>query len=274
MPIYLDTPAGAEADIVQGNTRVSRGFIATKIDTTSPAEAMLMAMVGLPGRGSLLSSRFPWPLKRYAVRALRGRVLTGRLIYEEPLLGQPEETFFAEDVTTLSTGTTQLMPGSLEELRVSFGSTVTGSDLNAGETATVSYPVSLRSLVISGMFTSPPDIALQTAIRSVNAETWMGLPPGYWWYSGIRVAYSNSDNRYRVTITCTTKSEEDWSTYAATRNPTDGKFVSVPSTELATLRQQTYARGIRYQKYGLLKVGLFRMVNFHSLFGNITNRMP
>lgn len=275
--LYLDTVANAEADIVQGQTRISRGFAVAGIDTTNAAEALLrgLSIGGMPARGSMLSPNYPtWTLRRYAVRALRNKILTGRLVYEEPLLGTPDETFAAEDTTTLASGTTQFVPGTMEPLRVVFGGTLTIADLAAGETVTLSEPDSLRNIVLSGLFSTPPDIALQAAHKSVNAETWMGLPRGYWWYSGIRVTWDNSSRKYRVTITVTTKTEQDWSSYGATRNPADGKYAQVPQNELNTLATQQYERGVRYQKYGLMKAGLKRLVNFHNLFGTIVDRLP
>lgn len=277
MRLRLDTVANAEADVGGGRSRVSRGFAVLDLDTTNPAEVLLraVAMTGMPRRLDMLSPAYPsYKLQRYALRAIRGKIALGRLIYETPPgpEGSLDETFSAEDVTTLSTGTTQLQPVTMEELRISFASTGTTADLDAGETATVNFPVPLRSLVLSGLFSSPPDYVLLQAIRHVNDATWMGFPRGYWLYTGIRVQFDNSSQKYAVTATLTSKCEEDWSTYVAVRNPADGKFARVPLSLTNTLKAQQYEFGIRNQKSGLLKTGLYRAANFPAIFGPILNR--
>lgn len=276
--LYLDTPNGSEAVAgPAGENRIVRGAIVAGLDTTAPAEVLIKALSvpGMPARDSILSPAYPrYTLRRYAVRAIRGRMALLRLIYEEPPLDTPPETFAAEDVTTLSTGTTMLVPGTLEPLRVSFNNTVTASDLAAGDTAVVSFPQPLRSLVLTGLYNTPPDLSLLAALRHVNHADFQGLPKGYWLYTGVRVQFSNRDRKYQVTCTVTTKITEDWSSIAATRNPADGKFAEVPAATQTKLRNQVYEKGIRHQANGLLKVGLFDTVNMSALFGTILDRMP
>lgn len=274
MPLKLDTVDGAEGEVRKGLKRVVRGAVITDMDVSVPAEVIPRAMTypGLPNMGSSLSSSYPtYRLARIIPRAARGKIVFLRLVYEDESTpggggGPVFETFSVEDVTTLASGSTQLLPGDLTPLRVSLTGTDTEADLAAGETATMSYPVPMRSLVLYGLFATRPSVSLLHAMRYVNGATWMGLPKGYWLLSGVSVRYSNVQEGFAVTCTTTTKTEEDWSSYNSVRGP-DNKHIRVPEAETTMLRNQTYEYGIRYKKYGLLKAGPFRLQNFSALFG-------
>lgn len=270
MDLILDTVEGCEAEIAKGLIRTNRGAVVKNLDVTEPREVLLraMGMPGMPIRGDMLSPRYPnVTLDRIAVRAVRGRIALFRLVYQQ-LTALPDgvESFAIEDVTTLSTGTTQFLPGTLKQLRVSYTDTETESDLAAGDTATISFPVPMRSLILWGMFSQRPPLSVLGAMRRVNDSVWMGLPKGFWLFSGVRVQWSNRDNRYRVTCTVTTKSEEDWSSYSGIRGP-DGKWMRVPQAIIDRYRDQDYDYGIRNQSSGLLKVGPFKLVNMRAVFG-------
>lgn len=206
--------------------------------------------------------------------------------------------FTVTDDTGVQQVQTQLFPGTYESLSFTWRDPLypVGGPPEE-DTATLSFEIPLRRLVLSGPVANRDLGAYRTKVGYVNEEAWRDLPRGYWKFVGLRTvqdtagqllagatsftqpvdgpidrasvanAINNPDMRFPTTITIESKCIEPWSQQAAFRLPSTGKFISVPQKEVNAARAAPYQYGI--QRYnGLLVAGLHPLTSFSALFGS------
>jgi hypothetical protein len=285
--IVWDQIEGAELEqsVANGRRLVLSGYV-TGITTavTTAKMAMIDAITAADGRAALGAAYDP-TLTTYrcmyrVFRAIPGTSGTkGRIFahFETPQGGTPFETFAAEDLVSLVAEPTGVFPGTAKQLRCSLTSTspnyTTDTPATTDRPIIANYPRTMRSLVLYGLFASRPSVTVKNAANKVNSATWQGLGAGYWRCEGPRVRYSNSDGMYAVSVGFLNKGEgtgEDWSTYEIPRKA-DGTLGTVKDSILTTLYAQAYQYGIRSDKDGVWKAGLYKTANFSAIFGDNFN---
>jgi hypothetical protein len=179
--------------------------------------------------------------------------------------GLPYETFRATDSTGLQGSSTEVHPGTFEQLQVNL----TDDSDGAKKTITVSYPIATRRIVLQGLFAERPPAAIQMLPNRVNGSPYLAYGRGFWKCTLGESEYSNRDGLYRVTVAIETTQEANWMSLHVARDDT-GNHVEIPPAVLTTLRNNAtsdngYVYGIAYNSNGVLQVGMHPVANFAVL---------
>ena len=268
MRLILDTVQGHEADLGVYNGRVIRTGLITGLPIASGVTnpmAMLSALsgLGMPQRGD----RFPHPdyhdffVKRHILRAIAATQAIVQIVYEYHGL------LVIQDTSTLTSQSTQLHPKDFSPLYVKWKNPNGGA--NAAQViriANFNTLLPLRHVIASQTIDHQASDSVLLSFGSVNDRPWYGLPAGYWLFSGLEGLSDDNGITYSYRVTISTKQREDWSQVEYLRDDR-GVSVIVPEANVRTLRNTPYAYSQDSSVNGLLKVGLFPMVNFYNLFG-------
>jgi hypothetical protein len=268
MRLRLDTVTGHEVISSIGNGRISRMALATISPaelpslTPSPSQLVLaLSALGLPQKGDT----FPffgydkYILKTHIARSFDALNYGIEMIYEYKGL------LTVQDTSTLSSVPTQLHPKDFKPLYVKY--TPPGPNgQQIKKLLTLNTMVPMRHVIVSAQVDYQAGGGVLEAFPSVNQIDWMGLPAGYWLYSGID-AYTDDNGLTRTyTATFSTKMTQDWSQLGFIEDDS-GQAIAVPEADVAALRAKPYAYGQDDSVNGLLLVGMQRLRNFYDIFG-------
>lgn len=268
MRLRLDIVQGHEIVSSIGQGRVSRMALATAAPGELPAvfpscNQLVYALkaLGLPQKGD----RYPhsdyedYILKTHVARAFDVYNYGIEMIYEY------KGVMTVTDTSTLSTVPTQLHPKDFMPLYVKW--TPPGpSGTEIKKLLTLNTFMPMRHLIVSATIDYEAGAGVIDSFPSVNKYTWMGLPPGFWMYSGIE-AFTDDDEVTRTyTATFSTKNKEDWSQLGFMEDDA-GNAIVIPEADVAALRNKDYEFGQDSSVNGLLKVGMLPMVDFFDVLG-------
>lgn len=292
--VYYGTRSFLVKHLTDGSTNQSASALARALET-----------VGLP---QLRTNPYPEDLtiapnasiQNYRVRSIRNSDDAVFLFadFDTPILPSSPAVFTASDDYGLQQVTTSLFPGTWEPLSFSWKDPADPAAQNVTDTATMSFPIPLRKIVLSGWVANRDLDVYRPAFRMVNSDTWRGLPPGYWLFAGMHTerdaaasplpavdggfqvpvdgpinratlnnSLNNPDARFQSSFQCITKVTEDWRQAEAFRSQHTGKLVTVPKTITDAARAKPYTYGVDANANGLIVVGLFQMTSFTALFG-------
>lgn len=269
MKLRLDTVHGHEIITHVSQGRISRMALATaavgELPSLVPSSSQLinaLSVLGLPQKGA----EYPHPdyedyyLKTHIARAFDALNYGIEMIYEWKGLRT------ITDTSTLSTVPTQIHPKDNKPLYIRWLPPGVTDPLKAvTKLLTLNDHIPMRHLIISATldYMASPDVI--NAFPSVNQFDWMGLPKGYWMYSGID-GFTDDNITYTYTATFSTKQIEDWSQYGFMYDDT-GQPIAVPEADVVALRTAAYSYGRDTSKNGILKVGMKREKDFFNIFG-------
>lgn len=199
-----------------------------------------------------------------------------QIYYDTRELGAPQtgqrSPFTVTDDTEVTMGSTQLDPFSGDELVVKFKHPRDNSIITPPRIATLSSPLPVRSLIISGVIPARDLSPFQRAIGSVNYGDWGGEGPkgpykqGWWLFWALRSQTSIGANWYHVVCELRCQQREDWSSYYIMTLPDTGNFVPLAPGLAQALRNEEYRAGARAYN-GIIKAGLYPLEDFGRLFG-------
>lgn len=181
--------------------------------------------------------------------------------------GIPYETFRVTDTTGLEGSTTEVHPGTFRQFRVNMTSDVNG----AKKTATLSYPIATRRIILEGLFTERPPGTVQSLANKVNSDAWQGMNRGFWRCDLAECSYSNRDGLYRVVVACSTKQSENWMSLWIARDD-NGDHREIPEPILDLVRAAATGNGYQYDIVrngsGILQTGLYALADFGAVLGD------
>lgn len=266
MILKLDLVRGHEVIVAIANGRISRMGLATaavgELPSIIPSSKQLikvLALSGLPQRGD----RFPdadyddYILKQHIVRAFDALNYGIEMIYEF------KGTMTVSDSSTLSYVPTQLHPSDFKPLYVKY-TPAGGAEIK--KLLTLNSPLPMRHLTITKTIDFMASSDVIDAYPSVNQVEWMGLPKGFWLFSGLD-GYTDDDGvTYTYTATFTTKQRENWSQLGFMTDD-NGQAIAIPEASVATLRATEYAYAQNTTVNGLLLTGQVPLADFFAIFG-------
>lgn len=229
-------------------------------------------VTGLPTRGDGHPADSGCVCKYVSLSPWSNNTVKALCFYERPdaNFSGPTNTFVIRDNTSVVAETTQLLPYSRTPIRVTYQPP--GAPLkNISANVTVLIPH--RELIAEGVVDLTKKLQLESAVGTVNDNTFRGLPRAYWLYSQLSSATATSDfsnpsgDRWYVQCTLATKNFEDWSTYAPYQQP-DGTFIEVSQATIDAIKNATYTPNFinRSATGGLTRVMPYFVANFPLLF--------
>lgn len=141
--------------------------------------------------------------------------------------------------------------------------------LNKQFTATLSFPKTIRTVVLQTSFLRGNLTKFRQAVDCTNDAPWNGLPAFFWRLSLFEDSTRDLGTTYECTFQASADIARDVSQYAALRDSNNGKIVSVSQSTLTSAQNQKCEYGIIYQGSGLLRVCQYKPANFQNLFGAI-----
>jgi hypothetical protein len=191
-----------------------------------------------------------------------------RITYSTPTIKQQPVGgggFVLEDDVTLTQASTQFVPGTSRKpllIKQNFAGIPIQTYL-----ATLNYQKPIRTITLSGLFTSPAKVAaIRAAIGKVNADPFLDLPRGYWLLTGLNSRTSDGGGSYGGTIQMATQVNQDWSHLIVMRDRHTDQFVTVTDSDIADVMALGYDYGnigasISEGK-GFARVGPYETANF------------
>lgn len=136
-----------------------------------------------------------------------------------------------------------------------------------GGICTISYPRTIRTLVVSGIILTTNIDKYRKAQGAVNGDPFLGDRPGYWAFKRLRSSQTVGTGFSEIVAELSSRITEDWSTYAILRNRDTGLFVNIDPQKSAKLRNDDYVYGMRGpDSAGVVKIGTRPKVRFSDLF--------
>lgn len=150
-----------------------------------------------------------------------------------------------------------------------------GSTANIGvirpKLARITQRCPIEILILGGLYNEAPE-AMRAGRGCVNNATFLSKPIGYWLCEDVDINKEQLfSNRIHVRVVLASRTDEDWSTWAAPADPNG--FNEDPNMEHVT---GDYAYNVRpisqtdRDSDGILRVGMFPVTNFTTLFGSPT----
>ena len=104
------------------------------------------------------------------------------------------------------------------------------------------------------------------AFGCVNQNPFLGLPKGYWLMTALSGETVDDSITYTYSATWSTKQKEDWSQFAFLEDD-HGHPLPINESDLNTLRVKEYDYSIDDSVMGIIKVGMYPIVDFFPIFG-------
>lgn len=184
---------------------------------------------------------------------------------------QPGQAFIDSDQTQTVESTTQLHPDTFDPFQFSWSDPADPRGAKQSDTATLSFPITLRRIVAYGVYSSVQmDSLVRPAVRSVNDNTFLGLPAAYWRFTGLQSNLTlSSSSLYLATMTIETKVDVDWRAVAIFRDTHTGKYVQVDPAVTATAKSTPYSYQVFYRPAGkgIIVSGNYPVNDFGAIFG-------
>lgn len=262
-------------------TRVAKVFGLT--GNTTPASAMIRARQAVEALYPLRSPYDPAMssiclLSGYNVQPLRETddAVTVTVSYETPQRGDGgadgSPIFTIEEDDGDQSDQTQVDPASEDVLFMNWISPI-DPDAFFNDIATITYPQTIRRLVLSGIMRNELLDKYGKAQGLVNDAPWMGYKSGYWRFENFRTQGFYGAVFSRVTCTLMTYKTKDQSVYALMKNLNNGRWLRPPAGEVKRIRDAPYFYGVSTFNGGL-KVGTFDTTSFSQLFTIQTAPLP
>lgn len=132
--------------------------------------------------------------------------------------------------------------------------------------------IPVRTVVAYGSITGPPQNSMIRAQGMVNSQTFLDLPKGYWFCSGLDISFPQAGQRF-VTATFVSKLRIDWGEYGVFRDDRGQTPSDISKTGVQKLRAADYTTGVLglmasndVSYNGLIKTGLYEMADLGQLF--------
>lgn len=247
--------------------------------STQSATALARALqaFGVPPRGTSLGNGGPAVVVGYSSQQMPNTDNAALLYinYDTPTAsGGGSGGFVSSDSTVEIESTTQLHPAMLRPLAMSWSDPADPNAATQDDVVSMSYPDSLRSLVVEGVFTEAfLDGTVRPSVNKVNNAKWHGLGVAYWRFinisSALTIGSSSGNVLYAAQFSLATHSNRDWSSYAVFRDTHTGKFKTVARADTLAAQGVKYDFDIIYNKpgKGILRAGMYDLANFLNLFG-------
>lgn len=133
--------------------------------------------------------------------------------------------------------------------------------------ATFRYSRPIRKVTITGYVVNANLDVYRNSIGSVNyPAAWLRYPPGYWRFDEFRDDGILFGNIQKVTVSLTSRVNENWMSWEIFNSPDLGRRVTVAARDVATLRNLGYFYGWTTAN-GIIVAGLYPPGNFGGLFG-------
>lgn len=269
MNVIAGTVEGHEVAAVKNGHRAVRTYLVTQ--TGGATLVQCRDATGIPTMGSVDPELAGAYLIYKVARAVAPGVARVYCHYETPTItsgggggGGGIETFAASDDTGQTGSITEIHPFDSHQLLVFNGGSAVASQ--AHQTASISYPKSLRRLTYRGLFADRPSSAVRRLVNHVNDRSYQEYPAGYWLCDHVSSSYSSRDGLYQVTVSMVTQQEEPWWSYWIANGP-DGKHVTIPPKVLRDSRTKVYEYKTVNNTYGFLQTGLYPVADFQSVLG-------
>lgn len=259
---------------ITGNRLVRAGFV-SGVDTSAPATTLItfLQQVGMPQRGEIHPGGLGLQVIDHDVRPVGPDQAFVLILYEKQTLGgTPVEKMSFRDTTTLGSSLTEKLPRVMGGAPLLYSLDGNSPDPDKEQqprtvkVAKMPYPEILRNRICYGLFSDPRPATWGKALEHVNKAKFQGLDEGYWLCSYYDEQWSDTERKYHVTVGFTTKQDEDWSTYEFGKLA-DGSTFPVRKSITDALRDEPYRSGIRYDRGGIMKAGLFFEADFEGIFG-------
>lgn len=231
--------------------------------------AVRQAVYDLVPQGSTYPGTTNSFFNRVQVSGLTSGRARVKLIYE-PFQGTGT-SLIIDSSSTLATYATNLMPGTLELLRVYF-------DGAGGQPAIPDdYPIinMLRPMrrravtqLRAGTYTEDQADAFEENVGLVNNATWRNKKKGSWIVSGAQASVSRYSGFYQTRLEALCQGEDTWSYYAIAKSNLTGKYAGTADgiqAQIGILKGKPY--GPQVARNGVSRFDPYLMTNFTSLFG-------
>lgn len=187
--------------------------------------------------------------------------------------------FIVSDDCSVMSETRQFFPGTRIPLTVEWQDPNDDASAPVTRTATMEFDFSLRKLVLSGIIRNSNINTFRAAVTSVNDDTFMGLPKGYWKFARLATQQygliaptdpsqqpsPNDPNQpYQITAELISKQIEDWRQFALF--DTEFGWAQVSDDDVATINGFGYVDDIKSVN-GIIAVGFNPLADFRALFG-------
>lgn len=266
MRLILDTVSGAELDSGIGAGRILRTglIIGIPLPMYPPDPTILVQALeasGMPQKGDPhpAPGYEKWFCKRHIIRPVNAGQATVVIVYE--YLG----ILSIIDSSTLSGAPTQLWPQDFTPLYVHWRP-ASDPTKDLPKLLTLNAMLPLRHITISQTIDHEASPDVLAAFKTVNNQPWMGLPKGYWLFSGIEGSSQDQGITYTYTAVLSTKQTEDWSQMGFYVDEA-GHNVYVDPGLVSALRSEEYTYAIHDTVNGVTKVGMFDLSDFQAILG-------
>lgn len=107
---------------------------------------------------------------------------------------------------------------------------------------------------------------IRNCIGSVNAESWLGYPVGFWRFDDFRNEGILFGNIIKVTCGLSSRVNENWMSWEVFNSPDLGRRVTVNQFDVNTLKALGYFYSWKALN-GIIAAGLYPMAHFAKIFG-------
>jgi hypothetical protein len=253
------------------HNEIYRGALATGLDRSIPEDTLIRVLndAGCPALGDIYNID-------NTDLICSEREIYGEQI-DQAIIRCKFETFLVEDVawptdsawnivdsTTTATEETMLdSTGAPIDVTYTLDGTIIQHDFPR-----LSKFVPLRTLTFQQLIEGRPSIAYLNAIASVNDRTWQGLPKGYWLCAAVSATANARWPIYtELSISFISRQIRDWSSFAVFEDETGRAPNDLDPSSISVVYSSAYSLTQDDTANGFLKVGLYPMQNFLSIFG-------
>jgi hypothetical protein len=176
------------------------------------------------------------------------------------------------DDTELTEDKTQIDFASGKPLRVTIGK----NQQKIKDIANVSFPSTVRTVVLTGTTDNTHVETLRGAINQVNDADLLGLPKGFWRFSRLRDVFEVGANYYNVTVELSTRISRNWATLIVLRDSNTGKYVNVKDADMVAASDKLKGSNYKYgfittegDNKGVIVVGLYKLASLGTTLGTL-----
>lgn len=269
--LIIDTVRDAQLEYSDGGfdrRRVRTGIVKDiALPSGTPDPDILDAVLSTPGVPAMMSadpSDSDRLLTTVRVEPVAANMVRLFWVYETPGPNTSVSIYIIRDESYDSEEETNLLAENSQVIKCSWTGG-TPSRTVPEDSVILRMPFSMRAVTMTKTHFGEPPSSVRNAHNTVNDDTWLGYPVGYWRVNRLISETAKYSGYYTYTVAALSRVNRDWSFYGTLQDEF-GKFVPVTDADMAAATAGDYDFGV-FPFNGIVRVGKFAKLDFATLFG-------